>query len=605
MAVAPSKKNISLAVLPFDDHKGKSAYDYFSSGLVEELIVDLCHFPELQVLSSYSAKRLTSENTDELETARDLDINYILKGSIWQRDQTLRLNIQLLDTTNGKVVWADRFDAPENKLFAIQDTIVERVAASISTEVQFNLLQAARKKPVTSLAAYDCWLRGMNKLRLGTLDADREARQFFTQALALDPNCSKAYAGLSLSHFNEWSCQLWELYAQSEADAYKYAVKAYQLDDTDHLTQMILGRIYIYRRQFDQAEHHIEKSLELNRNDADNLVQLASCMAFLGRAAEGEVLFKRAVRLNPYRNLWYYQYGSFIYFVQGKFEESIKMALKRQLTNIWVDLPGYIAASYANLGQKDEAARYLSMFIDIFTKTICRGERSSSKEVIDWVEKANPFKHREDTDRIVDGLILAGLSSMFSKSAHHPIQLPPPAAVNPSIFKHEDKIWYFAFEGAESTMTELKGFHDIQRLLSTPDQDVHCTELMGSESNMAKDDVILDSRARREYNNHIRDLRRDMAEAEEMNDLGRKNKLQSELEEILDHLSKELGLGKKSRKLNSPAEKARAAVTLRIRSAIKKIGSCHPPLAKHLSNSIRTGVFCSYSPEERRKWFTD
>lgn len=597
-----STKAVSLAVLPFDNLLEAGDFDYFARELQEELIVDLSHFPALQVISSYTSNLLSTGDGGELETARKIRVDYLLKGSLQLRKEAVRLNAQLLDTVTGEVIWANRLEGSGEAIFEILDSIVEQVVFSISAEVDHTLLSVARNKPLTSLEAYDCWLRGMDRLRLGTLEADREAREFFNQALSLDPNYSRAYAGLSLSHFNEWSCQLWDLYEDSEKNAYDYAAKAYQLDENDHIVQMILGRVYLYRRQFDQAEYHIEKSLDLNVNDADNLVQLASCMAFLGRGAEGERLFKKALRLNPYRNLWYYQYGSLTYFVMRQFKTSIEMALKRQLTNVWVDLPGYIAAAYAYLGDADNAQKYIILFRDWFSKSITKGKQPTVREVIDWVKLANPYRYEEDIACVIDGLLKAGLETVSQGTNTSSPALPKMDIQSPAIFRKEQEIWHFVFDGHETTMVELKGFHDISRLIATPDCEVHCTELMGSQASMDENDFALDAKARKAYEQHIHDLKAEISEADNNNDLGRKRKLQQELEEIIEHLSKNLGLGKRRRKLHSPAERARAAVTLRIRNAIKKITGGHPALGRHLSNSIRTGVFCCYTPEEQKNW---
>ncbi len=593
---------VSLAVLPFDNFSGKHDYDYFVLGFVEELIVDLSHFAGLQLISSYTSTRLGNDDRNEVEEAKKYSINYLLKGSLLIRNKILRITTQLLDTSIDKVLWAERYDAPAESVFDIQDDIVERVVSAISLEVDHAMLATAHQKPLTNLATYDCWLRGMHHLRQGSLEADKEARQFFDRALAIDPQYSRAYAGLSLSHFNEWSCQLWELYEQSEQSAYNYAVKALQLDYTDHIIQVILGRIYLFRRQFDEAAHHLEKSLALNSNDADSLVQLSTCMTYLGRAAEGERLFKKAVRLNPYRNLWYYQYGSFTYFVQKRYEISIEMALKRQITNAWVDLPGYIAAAYAHLNDNVNAKKYLAIFIDSFQEKITKGKRFEAGEIIDWVKHANPFKYEEDTQNVIDGLVLAGLEGQLDGSTVQAVKTAPPSVSTPSLFIKEKEIWKITFEGNEITLADMKGLHDITRLLSTPDEDIHCTELMGSASSMDENDFTMDDKAHRSYKQRMQDLNIEIEEADELNDLGRKAKLEEELDQLIEHLSQSLGIGKRPRKLKSPSERARSAVTLRIKSAIKKINASHPSLGKHLSNSIRTGVFCCYSPEEYRDW---
>jgi len=596
--------HISIAILPFDNHSGSDEYDYFITGFVEDLIVDLSRYSGLQIISSYTANLLGDGEVDLFEAAQEISIRYLLKGNIRFSADKLRIQTQLITTSTRNVLWAERYDTPVESIFAVQDSIAEQIVCAIQTEVDHDLLSVARKKTSSSLEVYDCWLRGMSKLSHGNLKSDREAREFFNQALAIDPNYARAYAGLSLSHFNEWSCQLWELYEDSEQFAYEYATRAAQLDGTDHVVEMILGRIYIFRRQFEQAEFHIDRSLYLNHSDADNLIQLATCMAFLGRIADAERLVEKALQLNPYRNLWYYQYASFVHFVKKDYQTSINMALKRQLTKVWVDLPGYIAAAYAYLGDDVQAKAYIEIFHTSFQGSITKGSLPTPDEMIDWMKMANPFRYESDTDHIVEGLKLAGISTagkrqMVIPHAHHRDSLP-----TVSIFKKEQAIWRIQFEGKEITLTNMKGLADLNRLLQTPETELHCTELMGSGSSMDEASFVIDEKAKLAYQQHIRDLEEDITEAEEQNDLARVMKLKNEYEQLLDHLTKALGTGGRKRKLNSAAERARAAVTMRIKKAIKRITTHHLSLGKHLANSIRTGIFCSYVPEEDRQWVT-
>ncbi len=594
-------RSVCIAVLPFENLS--SSRDYFSTGFVEDIITDLSHFANLQVISSYTARKLGAKAREEIKLARELAIDYLLKGSLRYHADTLRINTQLLDTANDTILWAERYDAPGETIFEVQDDIVEQVVGAISARIDTTLLAAARKKPITSLAAYDCWLRGMEQLRFGTLEADEAARHIFEQALTIDPQYSRAYAGLSLSYFNEWSCQLWELYEESERNAYKYAVKAVELDDTDHVIQLILSRIYLYRRQFELAEMHLEKSLTLNANDADSLVQVSSCKAFLGRAEEGKDFFQKALHLNPYRNVWYYPYGSFTYFVLRKYRESIDMAKKGPIANTWVDLPAQIAVAHAYLGESQEAEKYLRIFQESFTKSITAGRTPATLEIIDWLKQANPFRYDRDRDHLVNGILLAGLESIGAGSVNN-ITTSREISPTPRIFMKEEKLWRMSYEGLAVTLPEVKGFYDLARLMSQPDHGIHATEMMGNPSGMDDSAPVFDEKARRSYEERIIELQEEVSEAEEMHDLGRKAKSQAELDALMDHLAKSLGLGSRSRKLKSPAERARTAVTWRIRSAIKKINSVHPALAKHLDNAVRTGIFCSYSPEKNHTWLT-
>lgn len=590
----------SIAVLPFENLSGDSDHNYFAAEFVEDLITDLSRFHSLQVISSYTSKKMGTGSLDGLTEAKALAISYLLRGSLSRKADQIRITTQLIEVTGGGVIWADRYGAPLDTIFDIQDDIVERVAGALTTQIDQVLLAAARDKPLTSLAAYDCWLRGMDLLRKGTPEADQNARKIFAQALTIDPNYSRAHAGLSLSYFNDWSCQVWEDWHTTERNAFKHAMQAIQLDDTDHITHMILGRILLYRHQFDIAEQHLNRSMELNASDAESLIQIAVSQAYLGNGQKGEQLYLKAMRLNPYRNVWYYTSGAFTYFVQRQFEVCIELALKGPLTDRWVDLPAFLAAAYANIGNSKEASRYLSIFIETFNKKIIKDHQPTPDEMITWLKLANPFKEEADTALLVDGLIKAGLSYRSGKSS---------AAITPeltprqgNIFKKQKDLWHMAFEGTSINLPEIKGFFDLARLLATPGEEVHCTELMGAPDSLSDHDTAIDEKARQAYAQRIRDLHNEIATAEEMNDLGRMETLSSELDQLTEHLTKALGLGQRLRPLNAPAERARAAVTWRIRNAIKKIKTAHPALGHHLTQAIRTGNFCAYAPEKDQIW---
>ena len=301
----PAGQPVSIAVMPFENLSGNREHDYFSIGFVEDLNTDLAHFTNLRVIASYTTRRMAEGGQDVPTAAKSLGIDYLLRGNLRRLKGKIRISAQLMASSPSRIIWAERYDSPMETLFDIQDDIVAQVVSAISNQIDRTLLAAARKKPLIRMAAYDFWLRGMECMRRGTPESDRKARKMFKQALSVDPHCSRAYAGLSLSHFNDWSCQLWEQWETTERKAYDYAMRANQLDDSDHIVQMILGRVLLFRRQFDLAAQHLDRSLALNANDADNLVQIAACLAFLGDAERGERLFLKSLQLNPYRENWY------------------------------------------------------------------------------------------------------------------------------------------------------------------------------------------------------------------------------------------------------------------------------------------------------------
>jgi hypothetical protein len=154
-------------------------------------------------------------------------------------------------------------------------------------------------------------------------------------------------------------------------------------------------------------------------------------------------------------------------------------------------------------------------------------------------------------------------------------------------------------------------------LLGNPGREFHVTELIGAVTSVKElpqrpvhqdgDQIttvhledagpILDVRAKAEYKLRLAELRTELVEAECFNDSGRIVKLQEERDALSEQLAVAVGLGGRSRRAASHAERARTAVTKRIRGSIKRIAKITPPLGQHLAVSIKTGYFCSYNPD--------
>ena len=139
-------------------------------------------------------------------------------------------------------------------------------------------------------------------------------------------------------------------------------------------------------------------------------------------------------------------------------------------------------------------------------------------------------------------------------------------------------------------------------LLSRPQHDVHCLELVGGSEVGGDPGPALDQQARRAYEQRIRDLQSDIDEAREMGDAGRAERAEDELDALVQQLSQAYGLSGRARTTGSAAERARSAVSWRIRAAIRNVAQVHPELARHLQNAVRTGTWCSYRPETAVSW---
>jgi hypothetical protein len=143
-------------------------------------------------------------------------------------------------------------------------------------------------------------------------------------------------------------------------------------------------------------------------------------------------------------------------------------------------------------------------------------------------------------------------------------------------------------------------------LLERAGEEVHCLELMGAaEVGGGGTGPALDERARREYQERILDLQCDVDEAHEANDPARAERAEVELDALVTELSKAFGLGGRARSGGSSVERARTAVTYRMRAAIKRVTEQHEVLGAHLAHSVRTGTWCAYRPERDVRWVVD
>ena len=187
---------------------------------------------------------------------------------------------------------------------------------------------------------------------------------------------------------------------------------------------------------------------------------------------------------------------------------------------------------------------------------------------------------------------------------------PAPAAGAPAgragnLFRADGELWTLAFDGEQVHMPDLKGLHDLARLMASPGQELHCLDLAGAADGVPVQGHAgehLDDEARAAYKRRIDELREELELAQAANDGVRAERAREELDAIGDALSSAYGLGGRARRAGDPAERARSAVTWRIRSAISRVDAVHPALGRHLRNSIRTGTYCSYTPEQPVNW---
>jgi len=396
-----------IAVLPFANLSEEPTQGYFAQGFAEDVIRELTRFCSVRVMAAHSSFAQLEPRASPREIGERLGARYLLSGSVRRAVRSIRIGAELLDAETGHFLWSHRYDVALENLFATQDEIARAVASRLALRIDGERLRQAARKPLGNLEAYDCWLRGLACLRSGTPESLADARPFFQRALENDAGFARAYSGLSLTHFNEWSCTAWDRWNENERMAFEYARQGVAMDDSDHIVHFILGRVLLYRREFERAERHLDRAEALNPNDADMLAQLALSDAYLGRPERGVERVRLAMRLNPFHDDWYFAFAAGPYMFCRRLGEAIELGLKAP--HVATDVHAWIAAAYAYIGRVAEARQHLAAFRRVFQQKITPGREPAPDEPARWLLHVNPFRRAEDARYLAEGLAKAGL----------------------------------------------------------------------------------------------------------------------------------------------------------------------------------------------------
>jgi len=598
-----SEPAVSLAVLPFENLSPDEAAAYFARGFTEDLITCLIRFSPLRVVAAESSLRLAGLAHPLERVATEWGLDVVLEGSVRRASERLRVTARLVTIVGRETVWSEQFDTAIDEVFEVQDEIAGTVAGKLA--VRLDDLHLKRERDAPPLAAYDLWLQGMDCLARASLEGDAESRSFFDRALEIDNRYARGHAGLSLSHFNEWTCQAWHLWDENESNALTHALRAAELDGSDAMVQAVLARVYRYRHQHDLADAHGQRALQLNPNDTRVLIQIATSTLFGGQPIEARALAERAIHLNPLHGDWYSGLVGWCLFMEGHPEEALGW-LGRGGDSI-VNFAAYRAACHHLLGDPGAARETYRRFEREYTRKISFGRPPEPGEALRWAVQVEPFRDLADSRRMPDALRQAGLGQVNVAEAlgSRPREMVQPADIatsSGSSFRPEGDLWRLSYHGTSTQLVGLKGFHDLASLLAQPGVGIHCLELSGSPQEQESSHDTLDTEARRSYRERIEQLESELNRADRDHDQASVDRLTSERDAIVDELLRTTGLAGRDRQLGDRADRARSAVTWRIRSAIKKISAAHPRLGQHLANSVRTGVFCVYEPEGPVDW---
>ncbi len=355
----------AIAVLPFINMSDDRNQEYFSDGMTEDLITDLSRISALTVISRTSTFAFKGKAVDVRNVAKELNVRYVVEGSVRKAGDKVRITAQLIEASTGKHLWANRYDRNVKDIFTLQDEVREKIVSALAVSISPSEKQQLARHITSGPAAYHDSLKGLQQESYFTRQANEEAIRFFKSATELDPSFAAAYAHLaqaySLTIEHGWTDSPKEF----KQLALAAATRGVELDDTLPFAYWSLGRIYSrsYLQDLDRAEWAFKNAIALNPNYTDGMIFLGNTLTFKGRAEEALVLIDKAFKLNPNYPFWFLQSRGMAKFCLGDFKEAVKTfesLVERNIASSWGRR--WLIASLGQVGALEDAAWHRSEY---------------------------------------------------------------------------------------------------------------------------------------------------------------------------------------------------------------------------------------------------
>ena len=316
----------SLAVLPFRTLQPDQADAYFAEGIIDDIIRALGGLQDLLVISRSSTAGFARQPLDVRRVGRELDVRYVLHGSVRRSGDLLRIAVELCAAVSGEVIWADRFDGRLADLFDLQDRIASRVATAISPQLREQELERALRKHPGSMTAYDLTLQALGLSHRMDRDGLQQAIALLEQACSLDPGYAQGFSSLALT-------RIWLLgqgWSQDEAADHDLVAKAAQQAIEQDRNNALGLAIYGHQKSFllkdyATASVALEHAINIGPSCAWAWFLSSITCGYIGDTATAIIRAEKAVRLSPIGAdaFWFEHCLAQSYYLSDRFEDAV------------------------------------------------------------------------------------------------------------------------------------------------------------------------------------------------------------------------------------------------------------------------------------------
>jgi len=390
----------SIVVTPFSNLSADADNEYFSDGLTEEIITDLSGISDLRVISRSSALLLKGTKKDAPTIGRELNVRYILTGSVRKAANNVRITSQLVDAVTNQQVWADKYKGTLEDIFEIQ----EEVSKAIVSNLQLKLTNAEEKKlaerPIEDPKAYELFLRAKQEIHTWDEENLYKAERYLLKGLEICGENALLYSGLAHVYFQFVNSGVkHEEYYQKAKD---FANKSLTLDPDlaqAHLMQALLTQASDGKQH--EGITHYKRALELDPNNVEALGWYALDCGLLGKIDEGRRLIKKAISLSPLA-LGLRGASGFVEMMGGNSDgylDTVKDIYDVDSENSFTQLRMVFAYTFTgDLDEADELANELSgeTFLERITLAYYYGKKNECEKGLDYISKDTETTARRD-----------------------------------------------------------------------------------------------------------------------------------------------------------------------------------------------------------------
>ena len=383
---------VTLAVLPFANLSASKDDEYFSDGITDEIRGDLSKIAGLQVIARTSSFAFKGQNEDVKKIASLLNVRNVLEGSVRKSADRVRIEVELIDASNGFTIWSDRYDEKMADVFQIQSDVAESVAQKLVVKLLRDVRARLDQRPTENLEAYDLYLRGLYYNSQFSEDGWTKAIDYLRRATEKDPNFGLAYVELANAYagtnsftmrssnaFHEMKAAIERALAIDETlagahGALAYALYGYEwnwpgaerefkraleLEPSNALVRADYGEFLDRMGRYDEALLQAERALELNPLDVQTLLTVGWVYRDSGNEERAVWYFNEVIEMAPDNPFGYFQRGM-VHAMQHDFLAAVPDLEKGAALGHMPVVEAWLASTYALAGRPSDARKILS-----------------------------------------------------------------------------------------------------------------------------------------------------------------------------------------------------------------------------------------------------